>query len=117
MKLCLVLVHYFTPDLLQSCVKSILETTRSFDGELQIVIVDNGSETSDHAMIDALPAVIIRPGENLGYAAAINRAAAAREADVYVFMNPDITVSEGCVRRLAAVAYEPGGVSGPEFDS
>jgi GT2 family glycosyltransferase len=115
MKLCLVLVHYFTPDLLQSCVKSILETTRSFDGELQIVIVDNGSETSDHAMIDALPAVIIRPGENLGYAAAINRAAAAREADVYVFMNPDITVSEGCVRRLAAVAYETGGVSGPEF--
>ncbi len=115
MKLTIVLVHYFTPDLLRSCVGSILATTGSFPGRVEIAIVDNGSAESDRGMIDGLPATVIRPGENLGYAAAINKAVAACPADVHVFMNPDIEVSDGCLRRLAEVARETGGAAGPKF--
>ncbi|MGE0231462.1 MAG: glycosyltransferase family 2 protein [Flavobacteriaceae bacterium] len=115
LKIRVILVHYFTPDLLFKCMESIASTTKDSPHSVSVTIVDNGSIVADRAHIDALPATIIRPGLNLGYAAAINRALTNDIASVYVVMNPDMEITGDCIALLATAAVQCEGVAGPRL--
>ncbi len=47
---------------------------------------------------------VIEPGSNLGYAPAVNLAAAHASGDYLLTLNPDAHVEAGCLERMAAVA-------------
>lgn len=111
----IILVHYFTPELLARCVQSIVRAPFLASDATAITIVDNGSETADRAAIDALPADVIRPPDNLGYAGAINLAIERDTADVYVVMNPDMEVSPNCLKPLVDAAFASRGAAGPRM--
>lgn len=100
MNLAFVLVHYHTPRLLHRAVSALrkdLERTRL---KAEIIVVDNGSEPSCHAEMEALPARVIRPETNTGYAGGFNLGAAEADADVLVCMNPDVEILPGCIEQL-----------------
>jgi N-acetylglucosaminyl-diphospho-decaprenol L-rhamnosyltransferase len=71
---------------------------------VRVVVVDNGSQDDTIAVaLSAFPGLeIVQMGENLGYAAAINRARLdGGDHDCVVILNPDTEVAPGCLLALA----------------
>ena len=90
-----------------------LECVRSLDrvayGNKTVVVVDNGSDNDEAARLEAaLPgAVVLRSGENLGYAGGNNlgiRHALDKGADHVWLLNNDTVVTPSCVTELVAAA-------------
>ncbi len=84
---------------------------------LRLVVVDNASSDASVDMVTrhSPDAVVVAMGRNAGYAAALNAGVrTAGPADAYLFLNPDIELSPGCVAALARGLSEPGvGVAAP----
>ena len=101
-----VIVHYRTPQRLEAAVASLREDARASALALEIVVVDNGAADgpaagdADDAAPQDLPARVLRPTGNLGYAAGINLGVAHATGDVLLLMNADVTVEAGCLRAL-----------------
>ena len=92
-----VVVHYGDPEPTRRAVASLLAA----DPEAALVVVDNGPGGAK-AQLD-LPGVrVLRPGRNLGYAAACNLAAREGRAEYIVFANNDVEVLPGTLDALAA---------------
>jgi GT2 family glycosyltransferase len=72
----------------------------------EIVIADNGLPEKTVAVLSDGPARVLRMGRNLGFGAAVNRAAAAAHGDVLVVVNDDVEPQAGFLERLAAPARE-----------
>lgn len=115
MKVALILVHYHTPDLLRKAVEAIRSDMRSSGIEGEIIIVDNGSSDRDKELIGSLPARVLDPGVNLGYAGGINLGAGATNADIMIFMNPDVQVMPGSLGALVSVLCNGVPAAGPKF--
>jgi N-acetylglucosaminyl-diphospho-decaprenol L-rhamnosyltransferase len=96
-----VVVNYEPGERLVSCVRSLLADT-SAAGPPEVVVVDNGStDGSVDLLTAALPDVpVLRPGSNLGYAAAANRGIAATTAPVVAVCNPDVELEPGTAAAL-----------------
>jgi N-acetylglucosaminyl-diphospho-decaprenol L-rhamnosyltransferase len=81
----------------------------------EVIVVDNNSR--DQSLIAALAAYPnIRPlrnAANEGFASAVNQGGAAAKGDVLVFLNPDVVLSNDCVRHLASTLADAPGVAGP----
>ncbi len=104
-----VVVGYRTPELVRRCVRSVLEQTRGVT--LEVLVVDNDGgpgATSDPVLLDAGCTVIL-PDTNLGFARAVNRAAAVATGRYVLLLNPDTVVVDGAVDRLVAFADEHPG--------
>jgi GT2 family glycosyltransferase len=77
-------------------------------GADQVIVVDSGStEPGVEEAVESSGATLVRLA-NVGYGAALNRAAALAEGDVLVASNPDIVSRPEAVRALAAAVGEPG---------
>jgi GT2 family glycosyltransferase len=74
----------------------------SLEGE-DVVVVDNGGDLAD---VDG--ARVVRPGENLGFAAGNNRGAREAAGEALVFLNPDTVVAEGALDELVRPLEDPG---------
>jgi len=104
-----VVVSYHSGPLLKYCLAALLAELPV--GEL--VVVDNGNAPAEAALLDALAATeprlrLVRPGGNLGFAAACNRAAAEATGAWLAFVNPDLVVSPGALAKVvAALATRP----------
>ena len=81
--------------------------------DFEVVLVDNDSTDGslDRALADSglprlrLPALqVIRAGENLGFAAANNRAAAVAQAPLLALLNPDAFAEPGWLQALLEAA-------------
>jgi len=102
----------------------LLEALRAFFASdypaLETVVVDNASvDGSADAVAAALPAVkVIRLGENLGFGRANNAGLSAIKGEFVLLLNPDVVISEGCVKVLADfLAGTPGaGAAGPRLN-
>ncbi|MCI0481134.1 MAG: glycosyltransferase family 2 protein [Candidatus Dadabacteria bacterium] len=115
MKVALILVHYHTPDLLRKAVEAIRSDMLSSGIEGEIIIVDNGSGDRDKGLIGSLPARLLDPAVNLGYAGGINLGAGATNADIMIFMNPDVQVMPGSLGALVSVLCKGAPAAGPKF--
>jgi GT2 family glycosyltransferase len=95
-----VIVNWNNPALTRRCVEALLA-----DGvpPERLVLVDNGSDdASVEALRSAFPACrLVALAQNVGYARAARRGAAALEGTAYLFVNNDAFVHEpGSVARL-----------------
>ncbi len=101
-----VIVHYRTPQRLEAAVAALREDARASALALEIVVVDNGAAeesaagNAEDAAPEDLPAQVLRPPGNLGYAAGINLGVEHTAGDVLLLMNADVTVEAGCLRAL-----------------
>jgi GT2 family glycosyltransferase len=93
-----------SPEEIGAAVQSMLGQTRA---PAEILVIDNGSRGEPFAasMGDHGETVkVIDAGSNIGYASAINLAAARASGDYLLTLNPDAYAEPECVERLAAVA-------------
>lgn len=115
-----VVVAYNHYELTESCMRHLAAQTR----EHRVYVVDNGSTdgTPQRVGRDFPHAEVIAIPENIGFAAACNRGAAAGSGDVVVLMNNDVDCEPACIEHLArpleadaslgsvaALSVKPGG--------
>lgn len=103
-----VIVGYNNPEDISRCVASLQESTY---GDFEIVICENGSETSFAALQSAIPAVLpggqsvrlVKAPGNGGYASGINIAMAESSGvDAWWILNPDTEASPIAMAALVA---------------
>jgi len=103
-----IIVNYNAGDRLQRCFDRLAaQTFQNFE----TILVDNGSadHSLDHARSARLPVLIDEAGENLGFAAANNRAAKTAKGEWLAFLNPDAYPESDWLKSLlAAAARHPG---------
>jgi GT2 family glycosyltransferase len=93
-----------SPQEIRAAVESMLGQTRAL---AEVLVIDNGvrGEAFAASLADYGETVkVIDAGSNIGYAPAINLAAARGSGDYMLTLNPDAHAEPQCVERLAAVA-------------
>jgi N-acetylglucosaminyl-diphospho-decaprenol L-rhamnosyltransferase len=117
-------VDHDAGDLLQRCVRSLLEA-----GAGSVVVVENGRAGSAMAalapVLDGVPEApvrIVRPGRNVGYGAGVNRGLSALAGDEtppewVLVSNADLVVHPGALDalRLALEAHPAWALVGPRI--
>jgi N-acetylglucosaminyl-diphospho-decaprenol L-rhamnosyltransferase len=118
-RLAVILVHYHTPELAAEAVAALradLSRPASAGLEADWILVDNGSDVAGRALLDRLPVERVDPGENLGYAGAVNLGVARSlrsNPDALLLLNPDVLVLPGCVPALLEALRSGAAVAGP----
>lgn len=99
------IVNYNTRQRTIECLESVVEQRIA---ELEIVVVDNGSEDgSAESIAAAFPDVIVdAAGENLGFARGVNRAASLSSGEFVLLLNPDTSVLPGSIEALVNFAVD-----------
>jgi GT2 family glycosyltransferase len=118
MRLSIVLVHYHTPACAAEAVEALRRSVEAAgldpEGEVEWLLVDNGSDEAGRALLESLPVERIDPGANLGYAGGVNLGAARSRAGRLLLMNPDVLVLPGCVSALLEALEAGAAVAGPQ---
>jgi N-acetylglucosaminyl-diphospho-decaprenol L-rhamnosyltransferase len=109
----LVLVNYFTANLLGSAIASARGSSST---PLRVVVVDNSGDPAESALLRPLPIdEVIDAPENPGYGAGANLGARNAEG-IIIVANPDVEFFPGCIDRLAGEVSREGVVAaGPKF--
>ena len=115
MRLGIILVHYHTPDLLVRAVRALRKDLSTNGLEADIVVVDNGSTPDERACLVQLPVRVIQAERNLGYAGGVNLGVTQTDADILIFMNPDVEVLNGCLPTLVQTLENGAAAAGPRF--
>jgi GT2 family glycosyltransferase len=80
---------------------------RDGGGELELIVVDQGERAA--ALPAGLADRVLRPGQNLGFAAGTNLGIAAATGELVATVNDDVLVEPGWTAALAAaLAADPG---------
>jgi len=115
--LTVVIVNYYSEQVLPNCLACLYAALPDMAAE--VFIVSNGSS---HAPLSAIlsdyPNVrYIENGQNLGFAAANNRAIRASTGTYILLLNPDVVLDRHCLSTLMAVmeAAPEMGVTGPRL--
>lgn len=111
----LVLVlNYNAGSTLEECLRSLQDATYP---NIRLVVLDNGSTDGSEEISSRMDLETHLYGENLGYAAAYNRAfrELGQGADFFLLSNPDLIVPALTIERMVAVALkdEAVGFVGP----
>lgn len=100
-KITLVIVHWNTPDSLSKLL------SRVSDSSLDIIVVDNNSDTSLSNIKNTYRQVrFIENDHNRGYAAACNQGAAHANGDWILFLNPDVDITPQKITDIQDYAQE-----------
>lgn len=120
-KLVVSIINYKTPELILSCVKSVLADLGNVNGH--VVIVDNASQDGSPEQIEAwcaqqppdIPVTLVRSETNTGFSGGHNQGMAAYEADYYLVLNSDAELRPGFLRTVleAAEAHPDVGLFAP----
>src|SRR5512135_2610766 len=89
--------HWNRRDLLPPFFESLGRQQRLFD---EMIVVDNGSTDDSAALAESIGARVLRLGQNLGFAAAVNRGIRAARAEWVAILNNDITLDPGWLRHI-----------------
>jgi GT2 family glycosyltransferase len=101
-----VILAYGAETWLEDAVRAALESEGAC---VDVVLVDNGCTSDAVARVKGLDGLhLITPGTNTGFAGGCIRGAAEATGDYLAFINSDAIVAPDALRRLAAVASEPG---------
>jgi N-acetylglucosaminyl-diphospho-decaprenol L-rhamnosyltransferase len=102
-----VIAHYRQPDVLEACVRSIVDCGDSVD---EIVVVDSGSIEPLEPMLDKLAdkslIKVVTSIDNIGYGRAINAGVAHSTGDVLVCLNADTQITPGAIAQLVATLQD-----------
>lgn len=91
---------------LERCVGAILA---SVEVEVEVVLVDNGCTDGAVDAIEGTSRVrVMRPGENLGFAAGCNLGVSQATSSVVALVNPDAIVDSRAIAALRAELSSPG---------
>ena len=91
--------------------ESVRAVLASEDVRPDVVLVDNGCTSDAVEVLSAVTGVtVVRPGENLGFAAGCNLGAAQATGEFVAFVNGDAVVSSDALGMLVA------GLGGPDSD-
>lgn len=110
-----VLVHYRAGRLAARAVAAVHADLAAAGLAGEVLVVDNGGDDDDRAALAGLPARLLDPGENLGFAGGVDLGAAEARGETLVLMNPDVLVLPGCLGALAAELAAGADVAGPRF--
>src|SRR5712691_6704278 len=103
----LVVVTYRSASLAIDAIRTARSATT---GSLYVVVVDNSVDESEATALRPHADVLIVPEDNVGYAAAINRARRHCGSDAMIVCNADVRFSAGSIDRLLEVG---AAVAGP----
>jgi GT2 family glycosyltransferase len=110
-----VVVSFSDPEASSRAVESLL---RQSEPPLEVLLLDNHPDAPTAAAMsrwEPNPRVrLVHKGQNLGYAAACNRAAAHARGDWLFFLNPDAEADPECVTALLEATDEHTGVVGAQ---
>ncbi|MCH8838836.1 MAG: glycosyltransferase [Candidatus Marinimicrobia bacterium] len=117
MTLSIVIVSYNVREFVKQCLQSLRQT--SFDGECEIILVDNNSHDGTMEMVPELfPEVrVISNNQNRGFAPALNQGLAAATGDYILSLNPDTIVEENTPQVLTdyLASHPQVGCVGPKI--
>lgn len=100
-----VIVNWNGRDQTAAAVESLLQLREVRSGEvgLRVIVSDNGSADGSVALLRERfgeRIAIVQNGENLGFGAGVNRAAAAADSPLLFLLNPDAAVRDGALACL-----------------
>jgi GT2 family glycosyltransferase len=107
----IVTVHYGAVALTHALLDSV---RRLNDPRLEVVVVDNGSDTAEGLQARYPEVRVVRSERNLGFAGGNNLGMREARGRYFFFVNNDAEVTPGCIDRLVALAEgsaEVGAVS------
>ncbi|HAA73711.1 TPA: hypothetical protein DCE37_01145, partial [Candidatus Latescibacteria bacterium] len=116
-KVDVVIPLYNKAEYTRACLESLEATAGNVP--FRVILVDNGSTDETPALLDewADRAVVIRPGENLGFSPGNNLGASHGDSPYLLFLNNDTLAEDGWLDRLFSVIDgDPGiGIVGPKL--
>ncbi len=115
----IVIITRDTKELLRDLLRSV-EGDKALKPRIrETIVVDNGSSDGTAEMVkgDFPQCLIMEPGKNLGFAAAVNLGWLSSSADVVLFLNSDTRLLEGEIGKLLDyMEAHPGvGICGPRL--
>jgi GT2 family glycosyltransferase len=123
-KLAVVIINFRTPDLVASCLDSLLGELDAADHA--VVVVDNASCDGSAAKLEQRIAAnathalvrLICSERNLGFSGGNNVGLRAIDADYYLLLNSDTIVRHGAIAALlkAAESYPNAGIISPRLE-
>lgn len=110
--LCIVIINYKTPQLIISCLESLLPELGNISAK--VVIVDNASQADSceriHEWIDQNDVLrqvdLIASTENVGFSGGNNRGICHVNSDYYLLLNSDTLVRKGSISLLLHATYK-----------
>ncbi len=110
------------PDLLQKCLTAL--SLAAFDVNYRLFIVDDASPNQDEMkpVYNSLNGAskVVKNSQNVGFPATANRGAAMGSAKSILFLNSDVEIKGGAIRKMLDMLWSPNspeGVLGPEPDA
>ncbi|MDG1715025.1 glycosyltransferase family 2 protein [Lacinutrix sp.] len=103
-ELSIIIVNYYSEELVNQCVQSIIEFS-ALD-EIQIIIVDNGSNSSILSNFKDKAIKIVKNRKNEGFGAACNLGVEASKSEYLLFLNPDTKVFKNSLSKAISVIKE-----------
>jgi GT2 family glycosyltransferase len=117
MNVSIIVVNYNTRDSLKRCLRSIDAFVPARDFE--VIVVDNASNDGSSLMLKRLfPRIrLVENTTNEGFSRAVNRGIANSSGDLFLFLNPDVILTPGCVDALAEFLdkHPDAGICGPKL--
>ena len=115
MRLAIILVHYHAAKWLARAVTALRADLATSGRQAELIVVDNGSDKDERALIAQLPIRFCEAGGNLGYAGGVNLGIAQTHAERLILMNPDVEVVPGCLSALLQALDGDAAAAGPRF--
>jgi GT2 family glycosyltransferase len=104
-----IIPHWNRRDLLDPLFASLHAQTRAFD---ELILVDNGSTDDSADLAETLGAKVLRLGQNLGFAPAVNRGIQSTNTDWIAILNNDVTLAPDWLEQLLANSDGAGFATG-----
>lgn len=101
MDVSIIIVNYHSEDLISQCIKTVKDKTN--DLKYEIIIVDNGSDSTGKALLDSLrnkETKVINAKDNLGFGKANNLGAEYAKGKYLFLLNPDTELMNDAIHTL-----------------
>ncbi|MEE4359571.1 MAG: glycosyltransferase family 2 protein [Desulfococcaceae bacterium] len=115
--LSIIIVNYNTKNLLQKCLRSVLENTTGISFE--IIVVDNNSSDGSPDMVrrDFPHTLLICNNKNVGFSKANNMAFRQAAGEYLLFLNSDTLIGKSAVQKMLDYMkiHNKTGIIGPKI--
>lgn len=116
-KVFVIILNFKVKELSLKCMESVKNSSYK---ELEIILVDNGSDDRIEEDVKKIKGVdFIQTGKNLGYSGGNNvgiKKALEKDADYIFILNPDTVVDKDCIRHLVdGIEKNDAGIVGPKI--